>query len=47
MSERAILWPVLAMVALTFVVGLVMYRRRIAEMRDRRIRPQSGPGRRT
>ena len=41
MSERAILWPVLAMVALTFVVSLVMYRRRIAEMRDRRIRPQS------
>ena len=31
MSGRAVLWPVLAMVALTFVVSIVMYRRRIAE----------------
>jgi hypothetical protein len=38
---RAILWPVLALVALTFVVSLVMYRRRIAEMRAKRIRPQA------
>jgi hypothetical protein len=40
-TDSAILWPVLAMVALTFVVSLVMYRRRIAEMRERRIRPQA------
>jgi len=41
LSDRAILWPVLAIVALTFVVSLVMYRRRIAEMRAKRIRPQA------
>lgn len=41
MNPRAILWPVLALVALTFVVSLVMYRRRIAEMRSKRIRPQA------
>ena len=41
MTDGAILWPVLAMVALTFIVSLVMYRRRIAEMRERHIRPQA------
>ncbi|MEO8486578.1 MAG: MAPEG family protein [Betaproteobacteria bacterium] len=40
MSERAILWPVVALVALTFVVSVVMYRRRIGEMRAKRIHPQ-------
>jgi hypothetical protein len=33
-----ILWPVLAMVALTFAVSIVMYRRRIAEIRAKEIR---------
>jgi len=32
-----ILWPVLAMVALTFAVSIVMYRRRIGEIRAKRI----------
>jgi hypothetical protein len=41
MSGRAFLWPVLAMVALTFAVSLLMYKRRIAEMREKRIRPQA------
>jgi len=41
MSGRAILWPVLAMVALTFVVSIVMYQRRIAEMRAKGIPPQA------
>jgi hypothetical protein len=40
-SPRALLWPVVAMVALTFAVTVVMYRRRIAEIRAKRIRPQS------
>jgi hypothetical protein len=37
MNPAWILWPVLAMVALTFAVSLVMYRRRIAEIRAKRI----------
>jgi len=41
MSGRAILWPVLAMVALTFLVSVVMYWRRIAEMRAKRIPAQA------
>ena len=41
MNPAAILWPVLAMVALTFAVSLVMYRRRIGEIRSKRIRVQS------
>ncbi len=41
MSARALLWPMVAMAALTFVVAVVMYRRRIAEIRAKRIRPQS------
>jgi hypothetical protein len=32
-----ILWPVVAMVALTFAVSVVMYKRRIGEIRDKRI----------
>lgn len=41
MSARALLWPIVAMVALTYAVSIVMYRRRIAEIRAKRIRPQS------
>ena len=37
MPAEMILWPVVAMVALTFVVWLTMFRRRIGEMRRRRI----------
>jgi len=36
-----ILWPLLVMVALTFAVSIVMYRRRIAEIRAKEIRLQS------
>ena len=38
MNPAWILWPVLAMVALTFAVSIVMYRRRIAEIRAKEIR---------
>lgn len=41
MSPRAIVWPVVAMVALTFVVSRLLYRRRIGEIRAKRIPPQS------
>lgn len=41
MQTQWILWPDLAMVALTFVVMAVMYRRRIGQMRRERIHPQS------
>ena len=41
MSPRALLWPAVALVALTFVVAVVMYQRRVAEIRAKRIRPQS------
>ena len=41
MSERAILLPALAMVALTIVVWFRMYTGRVAEMRRERIHPQS------
>lgn len=44
MNARAMLWPVLALVALTFVVMVVMYRRRVREIRARRIHPQSLAG---
>ena len=39
--DRWLLYPVLALVALTFVVGVVMYRRRVGEMKRRRIPPQA------
>ncbi len=35
--DPALLWPMLALVALTFLVMVEMYRRRIAEIRSRRI----------
>lgn len=41
MSERAILLPALAMVALTIVVWFRMYTSRVAEMRRERIHPQA------
>jgi len=41
MREHAILFPALAMVALTIVVWFRMYTSRVAEMRRERIHPQS------
>lgn len=35
--EATLIWPMLALVALTFVVTVQMYRRRVAEIRARRI----------
>jgi hypothetical protein len=40
-ATKSILYPVLALVALTLVVGLVMLRRRVGEMVRRRIPPQA------
>jgi hypothetical protein len=37
-SPAAILWPVVAMAALTFAVSVVMYRRRVAEFRAKQLR---------
>jgi hypothetical protein len=39
--SNPILWPGVALVALTFAVAVVMYRRRIREMMRERIHPQS------
>jgi hypothetical protein len=39
--DRWLLYPMLALVVLTFVVGVAMYRRRVSEMKRRRIPPQS------
>ena len=36
-----ILWPGVALVALTFVVAVLMYRRRVSVMKRERIHPQS------
>ena len=41
MYFKPLLLPLLAQVALTFVVTSTMYRRRIAEMKTKRIHPQS------
>jgi len=41
MSDHAILFPALALVALTIVVWFRMYTSRVAEMRRERIHPQS------
>ena len=38
MNPAWVLWPVLVMVALTFAVSIVMYRRRIAEIRAKKVR---------
>ena len=40
MAAKAILYPMLAMVALTAIVAVTMYRRRVGEMRARRVHPQ-------
>ena len=40
MYFKPLLIPLLAQVALTFIVMLTMYRRRIAEMQSKRIHPQ-------
>ena len=41
MTNHAIFLPGLAMVALTFVVLMTMYRRRVAQMKRERIHPQA------
>ena len=41
MSNHAIFLPVLAMVALTFIVFGVMFRRRVAQMKRDRVHPQA------
>lgn len=41
MKSHAIFWPMIAQVALTFVVTIRMYLVRVAEMRASRISPQS------
>jgi len=40
MYFKPLLIPMLAQVALTFIVMLIMYRKRIAEMKSKRIHPQ-------
>jgi hypothetical protein len=40
MPAKAILYPMFAMVALTAIVAITMFRRRVGEMRRRRIHPQ-------
>lgn len=45
-GSDAILWPMVALAALTFAVAGRMYSRRVAEMRARRISPQSIASRR-
>lgn len=41
MTNHAIFLPGLAMVALTFIVLVTMYRRRVAQMKRERIHPQT------
>jgi hypothetical protein len=38
---RWLLYPLLALALVTFVVGVVMYRRRIGEMKAKRVRAQA------
>lgn len=38
MNASTILWPIIALVALTFVVQVTMYRRRVVEIRGKSIR---------
>lgn len=38
MNAYTILWPIFALVALTFVVQMIMYRRRVVEIRGKSIR---------
>jgi hypothetical protein len=41
MRSIAMAWPMVALAALTFVVTVVMYRRRLAELREKKIHPQA------
>ncbi len=41
MSAATILWPIIALVALTFAVQITMYRRRMAEIRAKSVRLKS------
>lgn len=41
MDARLMYWPAVAMAALTFIVWLYMYFRRIAQMKRERIHPQA------
>ena len=41
METRLIYWPAVAMAALTLIVWVRMYRRRIAQMKRERIHPQA------
>ena len=41
MEPKLILYPLLAMAALTFIVAVVMFRRRVASMKANRIHPQN------
>ena len=41
MDPRLIWWPAVAMVVLTFAVAVVMFRKRVAQMKRERIHPQS------
>ena len=41
MAAKAILYPMLALVALVTIVAVTMYRRRLGEMRARRVHPQA------
>lgn len=43
MAHAEFLYPVTAMVLLTFIVVFAMLKERIAEMKERRIHPQSAP----
>ena len=40
MTAKSILYPLLAVVVLTVIVAVVLFRRRVSEMRSRRIHPQ-------
>ncbi len=41
MDQGLVLYPLLAQVLLVYIVGVVMYRRRVAEMRAKRVHPQA------
>ncbi|MGY0652425.1 MAPEG family protein [Luteimonas sp. A537] len=41
MTSNLILWPAVVLIALTFVVAVVMYRRRVSVMKRERVHPQS------
>jgi hypothetical protein len=43
MAHPEFLYPVIALVLLTFIVMMLMLKERVAEMKERRIHPQSAP----